>query len=209
MKIFLYQDGTPRDRKLAEMLWGKGMPVAMRRIVEEILIAYDVCSLSPLLLDGAQLGSPNLPRPPGYPRGHIGPKCQLMLSYVVSDSFLMYREWTAVIISDSSRSHILNRLVLVCTLCSGVPAFWNASLSPKLCIWKFFSLITAHFWCHFLQDMSPGPPRVYLGGFSFLWYPITFSMKVFLEPWTKSIQLERTYCYHYPHSQPKLCPLVN
>lgn len=80
MKIFLYQDGISRDRKLAEMLWGKGMPVAMRRIAKEILIAYDVCNLSPLLLDGAQLGSPNLPRSPGYPRGHIRPKCQLMLS---------------------------------------------------------------------------------------------------------------------------------
>ena len=77
----------PRDRKMAETLWGEAMPVAMRRIVKEILIVHNVCNLSPLLLDGVQLGSPNLPSPPGYPRGHTGPKCKLMLSYMFSGLF--------------------------------------------------------------------------------------------------------------------------
>lgn len=78
----------PRDRKITGMLWGEGMPVAMRRIAKEILTVYNVCNLYPFLLDGAQLGSPKLPSPPAYPRGHTGSKCKLMLFNIVSGMFL-------------------------------------------------------------------------------------------------------------------------
>ena len=42
IKIFLYQNEKSRDRKRTGMLWGERMPVAMRRIVKEILTVYNV-----------------------------------------------------------------------------------------------------------------------------------------------------------------------
>lgn len=159
------------------------MPVSTRRIAKEILMLYDVHNLSLLLLDGLGWVHPTYQVPLSILEATQDQRARWCFRTCFLDCSLIPGEWTAVTISDSSRSHIPNHLALLCLhfaqgflpseMYPSLPssAFWSSPHSSQLTSGaipsKMCLLVTLGFtWVVFLFY---DPPSLFLWRWS--WSP--------------------------------------